>query len=87
MQILGTPTEENWPGISKSEEFTNYNFQYCPPEPLIKRAPRLDPDGLDLVSKFLLYEARMRISAKDAMNHPYFNSLGPNIHNLSDGEF
>jgi cyclin-dependent kinase 17 len=83
--VLGTPTEANWPGISMSEEYASYRFCNYTPESLFKRGPRLDPDGLDLVSKFLLYEARRRISAKDAMKHPYFDSLGPNVHNLSDG--
>jgi serine/threonine protein kinase len=58
-----------------------------PPQLIRKIGPRLDSDGIDLVSKFLLYEARKRISARDAMRHPYFDSLGPGVHNLLDGEF
>ena len=85
-QVLGTPTESNWTGISMSEELHNYNFPLYPPEPLVKRAPRLDADGIDLVSKFLLYEAKRRVSAKEAMYHPYFSSLGQGVHNLLDGE-
>ena len=69
-----------------SEELASHNFPYYPPDPLVKRAPRLDSEGLDLVSKFLLYEARKRISARDALRHPYFDSLGPGVHNLLDGE-
>ena len=69
-----------------SEELASHNFPVYPSEPLVKRAPRLDSDGIDLVSKFLLYEARKRISAKDAMRHQYFDSLGPGVHNLLDGE-
>merc|ERR1712223_279787 len=83
-KVLGTPAEDNWPGISMSEELLNYNFPLYPPEPLVKRAPRLDADGIDLVSKFLLYEARKRVSAKDAMHHSYFDTLGPGVHNLLD---
>ena len=61
-----------------SEELVSYNFPYYPPEPLVKRAPRLDQDGLDLVERFLLYQAKKRISAREAMRHPYFGpSLGP----------
>ena len=72
-----------------SEELAAYNFPFYPPEPLVKRAPRLDQDGLDLVEKFLLYEAKKRISARSAMRHPYFGpSLGPAaIENLLDGKF
>jgi len=85
-QVLGTPTEQNWPGISVSEEFASHNFKCYSPEPLVKRAPRLEPEGLDLISKFLLFEAKKRISAKDAMKQPYFDSLGPGVHNLLDGK-
>jgi len=83
-KVLGTPTEDNWPGISMSEELQNYHFPYYPAEPLVKRAPRLDSEGIDLVSKFLLYEARKRVSAREAMHHPYFASLGTGVHNLLD---
>ena len=67
----------------------SYNFPYYPPEPLVKRAPRLDQDGLDLVERFLLYQAKKRISAREAMRHPYFGpSLGPAAtENLLDGKF
>lgn len=44
----------------------------------------LDHDAQDLVHKFLMYDAKERISAADAMRHPYFNSLGPEVHELSD---
>lgn len=52
----------------------------------MKRAPRLDQDGIDLLSKFLLYEAKRRVSARMAMRHPYFNSLGQGVQSLSDGK-
>ena len=72
-----------------SEELASYNFPYYPPEPLVKRAPRLDQDGLDLVERFLLFQAKKRISAREAMRHPYFGpSLGPaTTENLLDGKF
>merc|ERR1711981_1189542 len=78
-------TEDKWPGISMSEELSAYNFPFYPPEPLVKRAPRLDQDGLDLVEKFLLYETKKRISARNAMRHPYFGpTLGPAAHLSKD---
>lgn len=36
----GTPTEENWPGISSIKEFKSYNFPKYKPQPLINHAPR-----------------------------------------------
>ncbi len=69
-----------------NEELGNYNFPPYPPEPLVKRAPRLDQDGIDLLSKFLYYQAKRRVSARMAMRHPYFDSMGPGVQNLSDGK-
>ncbi len=71
----------------RSEEYQSYNFPRYAAEPLIKRAPRLDPDGLGLISRFLPYAARRRISARDALAHAYFHSLGPEVHNLTDGQW
>ena len=85
-KVLGSPTEETWPGISHSEELANYDFPFYPAESLVKRAPRLDQDGIDLVSKFLLYEARARVSAKSALKHSYFDSLGHGVQSLSDSK-
>merc|ERR1719208_414666 len=83
-KVLGTPTEESWPGISMSEELQNYNFPRYASEPLVKRAPRLDTDGINLLSQFLLYEAKRRLGAREALAHAYFASLGPQVHTIAD---
>ncbi|KAK3566010.1 hypothetical protein QTP86_024193 [Hemibagrus guttatus] len=83
-RILGTPTEESWPGVSTSEEFRNYNFPQYRPEPLVNHAPRIDSDGDDLIMQFLKFEARQRISAEEALRHPYFKCLGEQVQHLPD---
>jgi cyclin-dependent kinase 17 len=52
-RTLGTPTEKKWRGINRKEEFLSFNFPYYEPESLLSRVPRLDSEGLDLLSKFL----------------------------------
>lgn len=53
-RALGTPTEVTWPGITAHAETHGLApFPQYQPEPLLSRAPRLDGDGLDLLTKFL----------------------------------
>ncbi len=39
-KVIGTPTDDTWPGIIYSEEFRGYNFPHYRPDPLINHAPR-----------------------------------------------
>jgi len=78
-RALGSPPADAWGGLAAP-----YASPQCSPDPLLTRAPRLDADALELLSKFLCYEAKKRASAADAMKHPYFNSLGPGVHKLPD---
>ncbi|KAK7895962.1 hypothetical protein WMY93_021287 [Mugilogobius chulae] len=83
-RLLGTPTEENWPGISSIEEFKSYSFPKYKPQLIINHAPRLDGEGIELLLSFLKYESKKRISAEDAMKHSYFRQLGMRVHNLPE---
>ncbi|XP_049845043.1 cyclin-dependent kinase 17-like isoform X1 [Schistocerca gregaria] len=78
-RVLGSPPEDAWGGAAAS-----YAHPYNAPTPLNSWAPRLDADATDLLTKFLNYEAKKRISAADAMKHPYFHSLGSAVHKLPD---
>ncbi|NXD31912.1 CKD18 kinase, partial [Spelaeornis formosus] len=82
--LAGTPTEDTWPGITSNEEFKAYNFPQYRAQPLINHAPRLDSEGIDLLTNLLLYRAKGRISAEAALQHPYFRSLGERVHLLPD---
>ncbi|KAK1790474.1 hypothetical protein P4O66_014365, partial [Electrophorus voltai] len=83
-RLLGTPTEDNWPGISSIEEFKSYNFPKYKPQPFINHAPRLDTEGIELLLSFLKYESKKRISADDSMKQSYFKSLGMRVHTLPE---
>jgi len=85
-KVLGTPNEDNWPGIGRTEELQSYKFPHYTAEPLVARAPRLDPDGINLLNSFLHFEARRRISAREAMRNPYFQSLGSGVAQLGDND-
>ncbi|KAI0229820.1 Cyclin-dependent kinase 17 [Lamellibrachia satsuma] len=83
-KMIGTPMDDTWPGIIHSEEFQGYKFPHYHPDHLINHAPRLDADGLSLLSEFLQYNVKYRVSAQDAMRHAYFDSLGTVVRQLSD---
>ncbi|XP_054037035.1 cyclin-dependent kinase 18 isoform X2 [Rissa tridactyla] len=57
-RLLGTPTEDTWPGITSNEEFKAYNFTQYRAQPLINHAPRLDSEGIDLLMNLLLVSGR-----------------------------
>jgi serine/threonine protein kinase len=71
-RALGTPNDLVWPGVSK---FPNYKekFPQWTPQPLSTIVPGASPLALDLLQKMLIYEPSQRISARAALNHPYFS--------------
>lgn len=83
-RLLGTPTEDSWPGISAVDDFKSYKFPKYKTQPLINQSPRLDTDGMDLLMSFLNYESKKRISAEESMRQLYFKSMGPHVHTLSE---
>jgi len=72
-RLLGTPNEEVWPGVSKLMNW--HEYPQWSPQNLSTSVPNLDKDGLDLLAQMLQYEPSKRISAKKAMEHPYFDDL------------
>eukprot|EP01136_Pigoraptor_vietnamica_P020542 Opistho-1_new@69558 len=75
-KVLGTPSEETWPGVSELPEW-KADFPVFKPVPLHTVLPMIDPYGLDLLQRMLQYQPELRISAEEAMNHPYFHDLNP----------
>ncbi|KAH0456155.1 hypothetical protein IEQ34_014062 [Dendrobium chrysotoxum] len=74
-RILGTPTEETWPGVSSLPDFKSA-FPKWPSKDLATVVPNLEPAGVDLLSKMLRLEPSKRITARQALQHEYFKDLG-----------
>jgi cyclin-dependent kinase len=72
-KLFGTPNEEMWPGVSTLKNW--HEYPQWKPSTLSSAVPNLDEAGVDLLSKMLQYEPAKRISAKMAMEHPYFDDL------------
>ncbi|KAI9197403.1 kinase-like domain-containing protein [Polychytrium aggregatum] len=73
-RVLGTPTETDWPGVSSLPDYKP-NFPTWKREGFRRLESYLDADGIDLLSKMLVYNPADRISAKRALEHPYFKSM------------
>uniref|UniRef100_A0A3Q3WK75 cyclin-dependent kinase n=1 Tax=Mola mola TaxID=94237 RepID=A0A3Q3WK75_MOLML len=83
-KLLGTPTEQSWPGITSNDEFVAYNYPQYRAERLSNHTPRLNIEGVELLSKFLQFEGKKRISADESMTHRYFSNLGNRVRALPD---
>ncbi|EPS96765.1 hypothetical protein FOMPIDRAFT_1025270 [Fomitopsis schrenkii] len=73
-RVLGTPSEDNWPGVSQLPDYKP-TFPHWSAQDLGDHVPVLDEDGLDLLRAMLTYDTTKRISAKRARTHPYFDGL------------
>jgi len=70
-RILGTPNEEIWPGVSGLPDYKPTFPQWSRQE-LSRIVSNLDENGLDMLQRTLTYDHSKRISAKKALQHPYF---------------
>jgi serine/threonine protein kinase len=66
--MYGTPNEKLWPGITKLPDFKQ-TFPQFKPKGLTSYCSLLDDNGMDLLSKMIVYDPCKRISAKNALNH------------------
>lgn len=73
-QTLGTPTNETWEGVTTLPCY-NPNFPRWRKRHIGETAFNLCSDGLDLLSQLLTYDPNKRITAQDALCHPYFADI------------
>ncbi|CAD8085164.1 unnamed protein product [Paramecium sonneborni] len=73
VNILGNPTEQNWPGFLNLPQVIQ--FEKREPMNLFKVIPKMSSDGIDLLQKMLQYDPNKRISVKDALKHRYITSI------------
>lgn len=73
-RLMGTPSERTWPGISQLPEYKG-NFPSYATQSLHILLPQIDSLGLDLIGKLLQLRPENRISANEALRHPWFGDL------------
>ena len=76
-RALGTPTEDNWPGVTRLDAYTVPTDQTYP---VPKRDTFLGPfgtvgtDGVDLLMKTLVLDPRRRITARAMLSHGWWHA-------------
>jgi len=72
-EVIGTPSEEEWP---EKAALSRSNFNEFPAKSWKDLIPEMDPQAQDLVQKMLCFSPSDRITASDALLHPYFSDHG-----------
>ena len=90
LAVLGTPNEEDWPSDT---DVMRENFAHHRPRDLGELVPEIETEALDLLQvssdqtfhgfmicflqKMLHFDPKQRITARQALAHPYFSDQGP----------
>jgi len=72
-EVCGTPSEINWPGARQLPLFFEFTHNEC--RNLKDIFPSVPEQAIDLLQKLLALDPLNRISAQEALDHPYFKSL------------
>lgn len=78
-RILGTPTEDTWPGVTALQDW-NEGFPIWPALQISNFCGNLNENGTDLVEQLVALDPRRRLSAHEALAHPYFADMTGNRH-------
>ncbi|XP_070812914.1 cyclin-dependent kinase 15 [Pituophis catenifer annectens] len=86
--VLGFPTEETWPGVSKLCHYKSDRFLGSWPQGLQMICNRLIkvPEAEDLAGRMLKVHPQNRISAQQALFHQFFNPLPSELSQLSNAQ-
>ena len=79
--IMGTPTENYASSLTELPEWGvgENNFEVNKPQNLKELLKNLNDEGIDLLQKFLQLEPDKRISAEEALKHPFFDDISSTI--------
>jgi cyclin-dependent kinase len=79
-KTLGTPSVDDWPSLVEFEDWREEGrraamFPGHRKMDLSRMFSQLDKHGIDLLCRLLKYDPDARISASEALKHPFFNDL------------
>jgi cell division cycle 2-like len=71
-KLLGSPTNSSWPEYSKLPLAKTLSLPSPQPPQFRQKFPYLTAAGIDLLISLLTYDPARRITAEEALQHPYF---------------
>ncbi|XP_055383792.1 cyclin-dependent kinase 14 [Condylostylus longicornis] len=85
-KLLGTPTEDTWPGSTHLPGYKPHKLGFYRPRKLGHSFPRLYDivEGEAIASAFLQLNPEQRLGADEALRHPYFAQLPKKLYELPD---
>ncbi|CAK7317354.1 Cyclin-dependent kinase 10 [Vulpes lagopus] len=72
VQLLGTPSENIWPGFSRLPLVGQYSLRKQPYNNLKHKFPWLSEAGLRLLNFLFMYDPKKRATARDGLDSSYF---------------
>lgn len=73
--VLGSPAPELLAKFTKRSSQIDFNFPHKDGTGIAKLIPHCSSDCVNLIEKLLAYDPEERISARQALKHPYFKDL------------
>ena len=77
-KAIGTPTEENWPGVSKLEGYVKFDQSSTQPlngrDYYLRTFATAGPLGVDLLMSMLTLDPRKRSTARQVLEHKWWTS-------------
>ncbi|KAI0778091.1 Pkinase-domain-containing protein [Trametes elegans] len=78
-KLLGPPTSQDWPEYNSLPLAKTITLPAPHPPQLRQKLPHITNAGLDLMLRLLAYDPDRRITAEEALKHPYFRYCLPRV--------
>ncbi|KAI4208543.1 MAG: hypothetical protein LQ346_000053 [Caloplaca aetnensis] len=73
-KTLGTPTDESWPEAKSFPDWGKMAFYEYPAKSWEEVLPQASEESRDLVRRMVTYESTDRMTAAEALRHPFFTA-------------